>query len=228
MVLISRGGESGGGDNNNNNIENNNSSSSSALVAVVNTVRRCENKYFAGDPATMFHELRRFLFSQGVDSKLYSGSRMPSIITSSIGSSSSTTVAGVFNVDNAFFSEFRSMVAVEAAEKRTVVNTLIFTLRVFIHGDGDGSRGTIQMVLNHLHDSIFDLDDMYSALIGFLTERSWEQHQPTCSRLSLTSNMVFERNFAGVHQFTSEYYKLKPILEFHRMVGSHLPIEAPF
>lgn len=189
---------------------------------------QCEKKYFAGDPATMFHELRRFLFSQGVESKLYSASKLPSNRDPS--AQTGSAVIGVFNVDNAFFSEFRSMVAVEAAEKRTVINTLIFILRVFIHSEGDGNHGTVQIMLNHLHDAIFDLEEMYSALIGFLSENNWEQHQPSCEsrRLSLTSNMVFQRDFAGVHEFTSMYYKLKPILEFHQMVGSHLPIEAPF
>lgn len=204
----------------------------SMALTVIETAQKCEKKYFAGDPATMFHELRRFLFSQGVDSKLYSVAKLPNnSFSNQIGSDSTSSLSkGVMSVDNAFFSEFRSMVAVEAAEKRTVINTLIFVLRVFIQGGGDGSKGSVQIVLNHLHDGIFDLEDMYSALLQFLEENHWERFQSSCeaSRLSLTSDMVFQREFSGVHEFTSMYFKLKRVLDYHQMVGSHLPIEAPF
>jgi hypothetical protein len=200
----------------------------SLALTVIQKASACEQKFFAGDPATMFHELRRFLFFQGVDSKLYSASRLP---TAAIGSQSGSALTGVFSVDNAFFSEFRSMVALESAVKRTVVNTLVFVLRVFIDSQGDGNRGTVQMMLNHLHDGIFELEPMYSALIQFLSENHWEQHQPSGAcrgQLSLASSMVFQREFSGVHEFASMFHRLKPILEFHQMVGSHLPIEAPF
>jgi hypothetical protein len=199
----------------------------SLALTVIQKASECEKKFFAGDPATMFHELRRFLFFQGVDSKLYSASRLP---TAAISSQSGSALMGVFSVDNAFFSEFRSMVALESAVKRTVVNTLVFVLRVFIDSEGDGNRGTVQMMLNHLHDGIFELEPKYSALIQFLSENHWEQHQSSSAgrQLSLTSSMVFQREFSGVHQFASMFHRLKPILEFHQMVGSHLPIEAPF
>ena len=199
----------------------------SLALVVLDNVSKVEKKFFAGDPGTLFHELRRFLFSQGVDSKLYSSARLPASFTGQSGSISS---GGVFSIDNAFFSEFWSMVAVESAEKRTVINTLIFVLRVFIKGEGDGNQGTVQVMLNHLHDGIFDLEDMYSALLRFLCENNWEHNKIGCeiSRLSLASNMVFQRDFSGEHEFTSMYYKLKPILEYHQMVGSHLPIESPF
>lgn len=203
--------------------------SNSMALTVIETAKKCEKKYFAGDPATMFHELRRFLFSQGVDSKLYSAAKLPAP-SNQFEASSGSLSKGVLSIDNAFFSEFRSMVAVEAAEKRTVINTLIFVLRVFIQSEGDGNTGSVQIVLNHLHDGIFDLEDMYSALLQFLQENHWEQFQPSCnaSRMSLTSNMVFQREFSGVHDFTSMFFKLKRILDYHQMVGSHLPIEAPF
>lgn len=212
-------------------IASDNDNTTSTALTVIKRMQKCEEKYFSGDPATMFHELRRFLFTQGVDSKLYSVTKIPvSSSSSSITGQSGNSLKGVSNVDNGFFSEFRSMVAVESAEKRTVVNTLIFSLRVFINSESDGNQGIMQIVLNHLHDGIFDLEDMYSALIKFLYENSWEQSPARCEArlLSLTSNMVFERSFSGVHEFTSMYYRLKPVLEFHQMVGSHLPIEAPF
>jgi hypothetical protein len=205
--------------------------SNSLALTVIEKTEKLNKKFFAGDPSTLFHELRRFLYSQGVDSKMYSAAQLPSIMTAT-GRQTGNSMKGVYNIDNGFFCEFRSMVSVGAAEKRTVINTLIFVLRVFIDVDGDGNSGKIQILLNHLHDAIFDLDDMYSALLQFLCENNWEQPCTACdgssSRMSLVSNMIFERHFKGEHEFTSMYYKLKPILEYHQMVGSHLPIESPF
>ena len=196
-----------------------------ALV-VLDQAKKIESKYFAGDPATTFHEMRRFLFSQGVDTKLYSTARMPDP-----GSGKTTSqTSQVKNSDNAFFSEFRTMVAVESSEKRVVLNTLIFILRVVIDPNSDGNGGTVQLMLNHLHDGIFELNVMYSALCQFLDENHWENIRPgrEISNMSVVSSMIFERSFSSIHDFTAMYYKLKPILEYHQMVGSNLPIEAPF
>lgn len=200
-------------------------------MTVLEKTNALDNKFFAGDPATLFHELRRFLYSQGVESKIFTAAKLPSIMTATGGIQTSTSMKGVYSIDNGFFCEFRSMVAVGSAEKRTVINTLMFVLRVFIDYDGDGNSGKIQILLNHLHDAIFDLDDMHSAMLKFLRENNWEQScipYEGVSRMSLASSMIFERSFTGEHEFTSMYYKLKPTLEFHQMVGSHLPIESPF
>jgi hypothetical protein len=209
------------------------SSTNSLAMTVLAKTDALKDKFFAGDPSTLFHELRRFLYSQGVDSKIFTAAKLPSIATATGGVQTGTSTKGFYSIDNGFFSEFRSMVAVGSAEKRTVINTLIFAMRVFIDYDGDGNSGKVQILLNHLHDAIFDLDDMHSAMLQFLCENRWGQPCIACqggssSRMSLASNMIFERDFRGEHEFTSMYYKLKPILETHQMVGSHLPIESPF
>jgi hypothetical protein len=209
----------------------NHSSTNMLAMTVLEKTNALDNKFFAGDPSTLFHELRRFLYTQGVESKVFTAAKLPSIMTATGGIQTSTSMKGVYSIDNGFFCEFRSMVAVGSAEKRTVINTLMFVLRVFIDYDGDGNSGRIQILLNHLHDAIFDLDDMHSAMLKFLRENNWEQSCIPCesmSRMSLVSSMIFERSFTGEHEFTSMFYKLKPILEFHQMVGSHLPIESPF
>jgi hypothetical protein len=192
----------------------------SALVLLKKT-DKFERRYFAGDPATTFHELRRFLFMQGVDSKLYSACKLPS-------RSYPSPSLELFSIDNAFFSEFRSMVAVECAKKRTVLNTLIFVLRVFISSDGDGNSGTMQVLLNHLHDGIYELNQMYSPLCQFLNDNHWEPSPAAGTGLSLVTEMVFQYPFSGVHEFTSMYFKLQPVLDKYEMVGCNLPIESPF
>jgi hypothetical protein len=45
---------------------------------------------------------------------------------------------------------------------------------------------------------------------------------------SLIDNMIYTNSFNSVHDFSAMYWKLEPILESHQMVGSLLPIEAPF
>jgi hypothetical protein len=196
-----------------------------ALV-VLDKAKKIESKYFAGDPSTTFHEIRRFLFTQGVDTKLYSSARVLEM------GERPTTYASseVVNSNNSFFSEFRSMVAVESAEKRLVLNTLIFVLRVVIDSQRDGNSGTVHLLLNHLHDGIFELNDMYSALCQFLDENHWENAKPgpEFTEMSVVSSSIFKWSFSGVHEFTAMYHKLKPVLGYHQMVGSNLPIEAPF
>ena len=202
--------------------------SNRAALEVIQKTESLRQKFFAGDPSTLFHELRRFLYTQGVESTMYSAARIPS--SGTLGGQVGSSMHGVFSVDNGFHCEFRAMVAVESAKERTVINTLIFALRVFIDVDGDGNGGRLQILLNHLHDAIFDLDEMYSALLQFLSDNGWEQHRfspESSSRVSLASNMVFERQFRGEHEFTSMFHQLKPILDFHPMVGSHLPIVSP-
>jgi hypothetical protein len=199
---------------------------SSMALVVLDKAKQIESKYFAGDPSTTFHEIRRFLFTQGVDTKLYSSARVLNMGERQTSYASSE----VKNSNNSFFSEFRSMVAVESAEQRLVLNTLIFVLRVVIDAERDGNSGTVQLLLNHLHDGIFELNDMYSALFQFLDENHWENVRPgpEMTEMSVVSNSVFTWSFSGVHQFTAMYHKLKPILVHHQMVGSNLPIEAPF
>jgi hypothetical protein len=122
------------------------------------------------------------------------------------------------------------MVAVESAKKRIVLNALIFTLRVFIDPTSDGNRGTMHIMMNHLHDGIFEMNEMYSALCQFLKENNWEVHSPDIEMVSssLIDNMIYTNSFNSVHDFSEMYWKLEPILECHQMVGSLLPIEAPF
>ena len=191
-----------------------------ALV-VLDKTQQIESKFFAGDPATTFHELRRFLFSHGVDTKLYSHACLRD-------DTPRGSVVDIRCTDNAFFSEFRSMVAVESAKKRIVLNALIFTLRVFIDPTGDGNKGSVHIMMNHLHDGIFEMNEMYSALCQFLKENNWEMHSPEMVNTSLIDNMIYINSFNTVHDFTAMYWKLEPILERHQMVGSLLPIEAPF
>lgn len=199
---------------------------------VLDKTQSLETKYFAGDPATTFHELRRFLFTQGVESMLYTASRLPSGFSDGCGVGSSEVVC----IDNAFYSEFRAVVAIESSERRIVLNSLVFIIRVFIDGRGDGNNGITQIVLTHLHDGIIELNGIYGSLCGFLTENGWEHHgvadgsnmSSSSSRISLTSNMVFQSGFTCVHDFTSMYFKLKPILDRNGIAGSYLQIEAPF
>jgi hypothetical protein len=177
----------------------------SLALTVLNQADKLETTFFSGDPATTFHELRRFLFTHGVDTKLYSASKVPSGFTTQ----SKSMSMGVFSIENAFFSEYRSMVSVETSQKRVVLNTLIFVLRVFFNHEGDGNSGTVQIMLNHLHDGIHELVEMYDALCEFMVENNWVQQSSTGKKLSLTSNMMFQLPFNGVHEFTSMYWKLE-------------------
>lgn len=198
----------------------------STALTVLNQADELETKFFSGDPATTFHELRRFLFTHGVETKLYEGSKVPCGFTSSSKNTGMST--GVFSIENAFFSEYRSMVAVETSQKRIVLNTLIFVFRVFFDHGGDGNSGTVQIMLNHLHDGIHELVEMYDALCEFMVENNWVQASSTGKKLSLTSNMMFQLPFNGVHEFTSMYWKLEAILFKHGIIGSNLPIVSSF
>jgi hypothetical protein len=200
-----------------------------AASCLLKNTNRVESRYFAGDPATTFHELRRFLFTQGVESMLYTASKLPSGFSSGPGVVSSE----VSCIDNAFYSEFRTMVAIETSEKRVVINSLVLVIRVFIDSSGDGSNGIIQIVLNHLHDGIMELNGIYGDLCDFFKENGWQNHQVSngayiADKMSLTSSMVFQSSFTCVHEFTSMYFRLKPVLEMHNVVGCYLQIEGPY
>jgi hypothetical protein len=88
----------------------------------------------------------------------------------------------------------------------------------------------MHIMMNHLHDGIFEMNDMYSALCQFLKENNWVVHSPDNEMVSssLIDNMIYTNSFNSVHDFSAMYWKLEPILESHQMVGSLLPIEAPF
>ncbi len=197
---------------------------SNMALMVLEKANNIESKYFAGDPATAFHEIRRFLFMQGVETKLYTAASVP------ITAAKSLSMVGSFqSVDNAFFSEFRAMVPINSSEKWVVLNTLIFILRVFFNPTGDGNHGTVQIMLNHLHDSVFELNDMYGDMCRYMEENNWEGHRPSAElgNSSLTACMVFKHEFNSVHDFSVLFHKLRPIIDCHRMTGSNLPWDGP-
>jgi hypothetical protein len=195
-----------------------------SATRVLRQIDNIETALFVNDPATVFHELRRFLYEQGVETMLYSGTKVPSSFT---GASTNMSME-VFSIDNAFFSEFRTMGSIDTSKKRRVVNTLVFTLRVFFATDGDGNSGTIQILLNHLHDGILDQNTVCGDLVGLLNEKGWEQNKRLTNRMSLTSNMVFSLPFSGVHDFTRMFFNLEPVLTKHNIVGSNLPTLLPY
>jgi hypothetical protein len=197
---------------------------SSMALVVLDKTKKLESKYFAGDPATTFHEMRRFLFMQGVETKLYSAARVPAAPNGSIASMDGT----ILSVDNAFFSEFRSMVSYASSERRLVINTLIFILRVFIDPRDNGDTGLVQIMLNHLHDGIFELNEIYGTLCRYLDENNWIGHKPSADlgNSSLTSCMIYQHEFKSIHDFSTLFHKLRAFLVFHNLTGSNLPLEV--
>ena len=201
-----------------------NKSNSSMALVVLDKTKKLESKYFAGDPATTFHEMRRFLFMQGVETKLYSAARVPDRPNAGIASMDGK----ILSVDNAFFGEFRSMVSIQSSEKRLVVNTLIFILRLFFDPRDNGDTGIVQIMLNHLHDGIFELNEIYGTLCRYLDENNWTGHKPSAElgNSSLTSCMIYQHEFKSIHDFASLFHKLNALLCFHDITGSNLPLEV--
>jgi len=171
-----------------------------------------------GDPSNVYHAVKQFLLSKGIDTRIFSWGIIPLPRPVDKG----TSTSGLYTVDNAFFFEFRKVVQVSADVK---INTLVLLGRVFFENDQNDGRFHVQLVPNHEGDCIYELNVVYSDVFSFVRADGWKEVRST------TRNQVplFERSYSDQFEFQRFINALLSCLGRHGIFGNGIafPTQPP-
>jgi hypothetical protein len=182
---------------------------------------------FGGDPRNSYRELRRYLMDIGVDTRIFSFGTIPLPVSVTESSKSLAILAkDLGSLDNCFQFSLRKQIAsgscwMDPDAKPEKVNALIILFRVFFEGSQDSPNFWVQAVLNHHHDAILSLNELYGSVIipGF-RGRNWSQ--PTLGREG-TRVTYFEKRFTDVVDFKRDFNPLYRSYRAQGMRGNGLP-----
>jgi hypothetical protein len=195
--------------------------------AIVVSPSRSDASVFGGDPRNSYRELRRYLMDIGIDTRIFSFGTipLPVSVTESIKSLSILATA-LGSLDNCFQFSLRKQIStgscwMDPDAKPEKVNAMIILFRVFFEGSQDSPNFWVQAVLNHHHDAILSLNELYGSVIipGFKT-RNWSQ--PTLGKEG-TRVTYFEKRFTDVLDFKRDFNSLYRSYRAQGMRGNGLP-----
>jgi hypothetical protein len=190
---------------------------SNALVVVPGYSSQDPSGY-GGDPRNTYREIRRYLLSKGVDTRIFSFGTIPIPLAVTESRKSLPTIAvDIGTLDNCFFFELRKVIEVGDDGER--VNVMVLMVRLFFEGGQAGSNFWVQIVLNHHRDAVLELNQIYSRLIPTLNSAYWVQ--PTVGR-ECCRVTYFEKRFTDVLSFKHEYNKLHSSFRSDGLTGSYL------
>lgn len=190
---------------------------SNALVVVPGYSNQDPSAY-GGDPRNTYREIRRYLLSKGIDSRIFSFGTIPIPMAVNESRKSLPTIAvDIGTLDNCFYFELRKMI--EVGDEGENVNALVLMVRLFFEGGQASSNFWVQIVLNHHRDAVLELNQLYSKLIPTLTSTYWAQ--PTVGREGCRVT-YFEKRFTDVLSFKHEYNKLHSSFQSDGLTGSCL------
>ena len=181
---------------------------------------------FGGDPRNSYRELRRYLMEIGIDTRIFSFGTIPLPVSLTESKKSLPILAtDIGSLDNCFHFELRKQLPTVACwmdpdAKQDKVNALVILFRVFFEGCQDSPNFWIQAVLNHHHDPILSLNELYGhVIIPELRGRNWSQ--PTLGKEG-TRVTYFEKRFSDVMDFKREFNSLYRSYRAHGMKGNVL------
>jgi len=173
---------------------------------------------YGGDPRNSYREIRRYLLSKGIDTRIFSFGTIPIPMAVNESRKSLPTLAvDIGTLDNCFFFELRKVI--EVGDEGERVNVMVLMTRLFFEGGQASSNFWVQIVLNHHRDAVLELNQIYSKLIPTLTSAYWTQ--PTVGREGCRVT-YFEKRFTDVLSFKHEYNKLHSSFRSDGLTGSYL------
>jgi hypothetical protein len=198
-----------------------NNSSSTALVPVPNGGSACgDNTSYGGDPRNSYREMRRYLLTIGIDTRIFTFSTipLPVAINESRKSLPSITL-DLGTLDNCFHFELRKII--EPGVRGEKVNSQVLLVRVFFEGVQQANTVTfwVQIVLNHHREAVMELNRIYNKIIPTLTSAGWSQ--PTVGREGCRVT-YFEKRFVDVSDFKHEFTDLYDGFRADGITGSYL------
>jgi hypothetical protein len=165
------------------------------------------------DPSNAFHEMRRFLLSLGIGTRIGTFHCCPlpaNLEAEGYNASESHTV------DNYFLFELRRVYQADV----DVVNAVAFMCRVFFEDSQDGDALFVQLVCNHRGHGTLDMSQAYDCVIEKLLEQDWGLMPHSVNVLG------FEKRFTTLQQFKQHFLPLYGLFKKHDVLNrDHLPSE---
>jgi hypothetical protein len=168
------------------------------------------------DPNNAYHELRRFLFSLGISTRVGSYMSCPLPRNLPRDSRISTNAQNFSAVDNFFIFELRRVFETDS----TAVNAVAFLCRIFFHDSQDGNTLHVQLVCNHRGHGTLEMSKAYDDVVGKLLEQNWTLAPYSSNILSL------ERRFESIREFKQHFLPLYGLFKKHDVLNKpQLPSE---
>ena len=173
---------------------------------------------FGGDPRNSYRELRRYLLTIGIDTRIFSFGTIPIPIAINESRKSLPTIAiDIGSLDNCFYFDMRKII--EPGARGEKVNALALMIRVFFEGGQQSNNFWVQIVLNHHRDAVLELNQLYSRIIPTLTDGCWSQ--PTVGREGCRVT-YFEKRFSSVSDFKHEFTDMYDGFRIDGLTGSYI------
>ena len=177
-----------------------------------------DNTSYGGDPRNSYRELRRYLPTIGIDTRIFSFGTIPIPIAINESRKSLPTVAvDIGSLDNCFYFELRKII--EPGARGEKVNAMVLMFRIFYEGGQQSNNFWVQIVLNHHRDAVLELNQIYNDIIPVLTGGFWSQ--PTVGREGCRVT-YFEKRYSEVSDFKHEFTELYDGFKRNGLNGSYI------
>lgn len=168
------------------------------------------------DPSNAYHEMRRYLLSMGLETRIGTFACIPMPEQMRKDRSISINADGWKTIDNFFLFELRRIYPTDSR----YVNAVAFLFRVFFDGSQDGTSFHVQAVCNHLGHGTLEMNLVYNDVIEHLVQAGWSPLPHSRDVQGL------EKQFKSLKTFKSEFSALHSILKKHDVLNNHcLPNE---
>ena len=194
--------------------------SSTALVPVPNGGGSAcsDNTSYGGDPRNSYREMRRYLLTMGIDTRIFTFGTIPLPMAINESRKSLPTITlDLGTLDNCFHFELRKII--EPGVRGEKVNSQVLLVRVFFEGGQQVNTFWVQIVLNHHRDAVMELNRIYNKIIPTLTSAGWSQ--PTVGKEGCRVT-YFEKRFVDVSDFKHEFTDLYDGFRADGITGSYL------
>ena len=171
----------------------------------------------SSDPSNSFHELRRFLFSLGIGTRIstFMSCPLPQYYPRASRHMESANATNWSCVDNFFMFELRNIFPTDAGP----VNSVAFLFRVFFDDSQDSDTLHVQIVCNHKGHGTLEMTQAYDEVVAKLLEEQWVLVPYSSNVLAL------EKRFTSLHEFKQQFMPLHSIFKRLNVINSRLPSE---
>jgi hypothetical protein len=172
-----------------------------------------------GDPSNAFHELRRYLLSMGIESRMgtYASVPLPSALGQGRDKRVRVTTTDVGSVDNCFLFELRRAFDVGAVS----VNAVVYLVRVFFNKDQSAASFQVQMVANHKGHGLLEMNRAYHEITEHLEVNGWTAAEHSDDIFTL------EKTFSSIHEFKTQFNPIYNLLQRHTLLNNRDPSGQP-
>jgi len=171
-----------------------------------------QNSERRSDPYNAFHEMRRYLMSFGIETRIGTFASIPLPKEILNDSDNSVNADNLLSMDNAFVFELRRILETDAGP----LNATILMCRVFFEKTQDAQAFHVQIIANHKGGGTFEINQTYHDVIQYLqTIGGWS---------TVTGNshvFTMEKAFDSLQRFKTEFTPLHAILKGHDTLNNH-------